>query len=167
MKYAHVFCIFDRDGHDSYEEAINRIIGLNKSPRKKAQYHVITSNRSAEIWLLMYNRVVTKSYNDKRSLLKDVKKLDQFSNYNKSYDIYRNSTRENIETAFLHAQKSLEKRMKEEPNGTQVHDVNPSTLIYLVIAELEKMYRVMTRGKVFYNIDCDQLIFDPNKNSSS
>lgn len=59
-----VFCVFDRDDHESYLTAVNKI-KHHKSDRKaksKPKHHAITSTPCFEIWPLLHFTYTTKAY---------------------------------------------------------------------------------------------------------
>ncbi|HIF9226624.1 TPA: RloB family protein [Photobacterium damselae] len=64
--FDYVFCVFDRDNHDSYYNAISKVDQLNrKFAKDKAIFSSITSNPCFEIWLIIHFKYTTKTYKDK------------------------------------------------------------------------------------------------------
>ncbi|MBV1843462.1 RloB family protein [Photobacterium ganghwense] len=59
--YDKVLCVFDRDTHESFDEAILTISNKNKS-LKKDVFLAITTNPAFEFWLLLHYVYTTKSY---------------------------------------------------------------------------------------------------------
>ena len=60
----HVICLFDRDEHQSYQQALDKI--KNHKPRRNAKskpkYHAITSTPCFEIWLLLHFTYSTRAF---------------------------------------------------------------------------------------------------------
>ena len=56
-----VYCVFDRDKHDSYYEAISQIDSLDRS-RKWPSFRAIVSTPCFEIWILLHFIYSTKDY---------------------------------------------------------------------------------------------------------
>ena len=50
--YDHVFCVFDRDGHANYQEALDR--AASSPPGKKGRLEAVTSVPCFEIWVLLH-----------------------------------------------------------------------------------------------------------------
>ncbi|MBV8801714.1 MAG: RloB domain-containing protein [Gammaproteobacteria bacterium] len=60
----YVACVFDRDTHESYERAVNKLNGFKSKPTDKSKpiYWAITSTPCYEIWLLLHFCYTTKAY---------------------------------------------------------------------------------------------------------
>lgn len=56
-----VYCVFDKDKHESFNEAIAQIGSLEKS-KKRPSFRAIVSNPCFEIWLLIHFVYTTKNY---------------------------------------------------------------------------------------------------------
>lgn len=53
-----VFCVFDKDDHANYKQAINEISKI----KNKAEFHAITSVPCFEFWLLLHFCCKTKPF---------------------------------------------------------------------------------------------------------
>ena len=52
QEFDRIFCVFDRDGHQNYQQALDKIAG---SPMgKKGKLQAITSVPCFEIWILLH-----------------------------------------------------------------------------------------------------------------
>lgn len=98
------FCVFDRDEHSNYYNAINKIASLNKNQGSKCLS--INSNPCFELWLLLHFVYTTKSFDktQNKTAAKNVEaELKQhFPNYTKSN---RKIFQETFETALGNAEK--------------------------------------------------------------
>ena len=133
--YELVFCVFDRDTHESYERAKSKVCDLN-SKRDRfpgGSFEAITSVPCFEIWVLYhfhYTRtpfVASGTKSPCECLLVEFKKSNELRCYNKALS---NELLErlisNIPTAKKHARKAIK---DAEATGED----NPSTLVFRVI----------------------------------
>jgi hypothetical protein len=58
--YDRVFCVFDRDGHANYHEALDR--AASSPPGKKGRLEAVTSVPCFEIWVLLHFAYSTASF---------------------------------------------------------------------------------------------------------
>lgn len=81
--YDYVYCVFDRDNHETFDEACQRIKGkkLLKSNRKLAEFKAIYSIPRFEYWILLKFEKSTKFFNSKGDIERELKKY--IENYNK------------------------------------------------------------------------------------
>lgn len=131
-----VFCVFDRDNHESYERALDQI--KSHKPRSKAKskpcYQAITSEPCFEIWLLLHFIYTTKSYvsTGNRSACDNViaDLCQHLPNYTKNVkDLFGKISTEKRECAIENAKK-LEKH--NEKTGSS----NPHTYVYKLVEHL-------------------------------
>lgn len=66
-RYNHVFCVFDRDSHPTFDEAIRRVDEINKQLKAdglddQTTFKAIISIPSFEYWLLIHYSPTTKPY---------------------------------------------------------------------------------------------------------
>ena len=133
--FEHVFCVFDRDKHATYDDALDKI----RKTRMKAgtKLHAITSIPCFEIWLLLHFTFTTRSFcsaTDDSNCALVMSDLDQFMpGYSKGgTDVFMGNER--LQTAIDNA-KQLEEFHKT--SGTD----NPSTRIYKVVEFLRGLKR--------------------------
>ncbi|MPS31894.1 MULTISPECIES: RloB family protein [unclassified Salinivibrio] len=63
--YDKVFCVFDRDAHTRYYNALQKIESLNKKHISKTElpiFNAITSNPCFELWIYLHFKYTTKSF---------------------------------------------------------------------------------------------------------
>ncbi|MDR1826870.1 MAG: RloB family protein, partial [Methylobacteriaceae bacterium] len=54
--YAKIFCVFDRDTHETFDEAVSRVGNLNRSTKFPAEIAAIVSNPCFEFWFILHHR---------------------------------------------------------------------------------------------------------------
>lgn len=83
-----VYCVFDKDTHDTYAEVVFKI----ENEKKLANFTAVTSVPCFEFWLILHYKATTKPYytSDKnkasKNALKDLQRIDPlYSKNNKNY----------------------------------------------------------------------------------
>ncbi|MBF0602690.1 MAG: RloB domain-containing protein [Nitrospirae bacterium] len=141
--FEHVFFVFDRDDHESYQSALQRVDGFRSRKTTKCKtVQAITSVPCFEIWFLLHFYNSTKSYvsNPTKSacnqLISTLKKEADFANYEKGKEKegYFNVLKDHHETARKNAAILLKQNLA---NGEGRHTGNPSTLVHELISCLE------------------------------
>lgn len=84
--YEAVFCVFDKDTHESYQAALDMVVQAAKSRKYKdvERFLAITSVPSFELWLMMHFEPHSKPYGGKspaKDLSSELRKKDGFENY--------------------------------------------------------------------------------------
>ena len=130
-----IVCVFDRDNHESYERAINKL--KNHKPKRndksKSIYKAIVSTPCFEIWLLLHFCYTTKTYSSSGNksaaeiLISDL--LKELPSYNKSVTHWFNDVIEKLNTAIKYA-----KQLQEHNNKTS--STNPATNMHELIEYL-------------------------------
>lgn len=124
-KFDRVFCVFDKDSHHSYKNAINKINNM----RPKGVYRVINSVPCFEYWLLLHFEYTTKPYEceGKRSscdvVTKDLKKF--LVNYKKNCKGVYSRIKDKMNDAICNSKKSLKSANINDTDNptTQVHEL--------------------------------------------
>jgi len=150
--YDEGYCVFDRDSHQTYEEALEKISHDNirlkkendKLKRKErretpVKLHAITSNPCFEVWLLLHYGYTTKPFDSSytggsrcESVIKELRKKGCIPDYEKGAADIFSKTEKLLETALVNAEK-LEKF--HETSGTD----NPSTQVHILVKKLKEM----------------------------
>ncbi len=131
-EFKHVFCVFDKDKHTTYNATLDRIRKVH--PKGGGTIHAITSVPCFEIWLLLHFIFTTKPYSapleesNADLVIKDLK--DYLPNYEKGSNGIFFDVADKINIAIQNA-KQLEKF--NEKSGTD----NPSTKIYVLVEYLQ------------------------------
>lgn len=120
----YVFCVFDRDEHASYHDAVERI--RNYQPPKKAKskpkFKTISSFPCFEIWPLLHFSFSSKSYSRRGNksagdqVVRDLQ--EHFPMYSKNmYDLF-SKLRPRLKNAVQNAKRLLEHNHK---TGSKIH----------------------------------------------
>jgi hypothetical protein len=128
----YVICVFDRDAHASYTQAINKLQNHKpkRSDKSKPEFCAITSTPCYELWLLLHFRYSTKSYSPSGSksaadnLIKDL--LVELPSYLKSTTVWFNEIIDKQTKAITYA-----KQLQKHNETTQ--STNPSTNMHQLI----------------------------------
>lgn len=130
-----VYCVFDRDEHASFDQAI----------RKAKEYRgveiiPIVSNRQFEFWFILHFSDSTKAYSSSKDIEKALEKLIQKEGvsgfkYSKNKSGMYDLTRNNIKSAIERSKRIIEMAQK---NGDLEYS-NPSTLVHIVVEDLLKL----------------------------
>jgi len=132
--YDRVFCVFDKDRHPNYSDALDKIqhIRLKKSQQIKA----ITSVPCFEFWILLHFEYTTRPFDSigKRSICDSVIRcLKRYiPNYEKGRADIFHRTKADIDTAIQNAKKVVE---AAKSGGTD----NPSTLVHELVQYLQSL----------------------------
>lgn len=131
-----VFCVFDKDNHDSYGKAI----ALCAKQKPKGVFYSIPSVPCFEYWLLLHFRYSTRPYQatGKKSVgdiafdeLQAEFSKNHLSEYSKaSSDIFRTLGIERLDDAKKHAERALQEAEKNQTD-------NPVTYVHELIAYLQ------------------------------
>lgn len=124
-----VYCVFDRDGHANYLDALDAI---NRAVPKSV-YHAINSVPCFEYWVLLHFQYTTKPYQVPvgmsacKALINDFP--SELSGYEKGQRGLYKRLEVHTKTAISNAQKSLE---QAEAAGTD----NPTTRMHILVMDL-------------------------------
>lgn len=130
-----VFCIFDRDKHDDFFRAIERIEQLTTGQKP---FEAIVSVPCFEYWLLLHFVVNRQAFHPAGrksicdSVIRELRKQPCFKQYSKGrkdiYGIVKNKT----DTAINHAKQA-------EKDARDTGEDNPSTRIHSLVTQLQKL----------------------------
>ncbi|MYA87211.1 MAG: RloB domain-containing protein [Boseongicola sp. SB0662_bin_57] len=146
--FEHVFLVFDRDRHTTYDAAIAKAESLRcrNAPRKQA-VKAIPSIPSFEIWYRFHVSGERRPYatgegggSPAQELIRDLKVSHAcFASYAKTNcDAFYDEIRPMRDQACTRADKALEEASKE---GQPPFRENPSTRVHLVVRRLQDMAR--------------------------
>jgi len=127
-----VFCVFDKDTHTSYHQAIEKL----EAAKPKNTFYPVTSVPCFEYWLLLHFTYTTKPFQQNGSKSGCETLIDELSKYLPDYQKGDKSIFDTIvgqlPRAKAHAIKALD---EAEKNDTD----NPSTHIHKLIEYLENI----------------------------
>ncbi len=133
--YDAVYCVFDKDQHPSYAEALDIIRREKARGKRGCPMHAITSVPCFEFWLLLHFIYTTKGFDTGHgsicaNVISDLK--THIHGYGKGDTAIYQYTREHISTAILNAKK-IERHCRI--GGTDT----PSTDIYKLVEYLQQL----------------------------
>ncbi len=120
--YDLVFCVFDRDEHESFARAVNKL-------ESQSNYKAIISTPSFEIWLLLHFGFTAKCYSNE-NLISDLKK--KLPSYNKNQASWFKHLIDKLDIAIKNA-----KQLQKENHKT--HSDNPATNVHELIEYLRTL----------------------------
>jgi hypothetical protein len=134
--YDRIFCVFDKDQHPNYQDALIKIKAIRQRPNKSIPIYSIVSVPCFEYWLLLhfidsarpYNTASNKSPGD--LLLNEIK--SHIKDYQKGCKDIFYKTKPYLQVAIARARKIS---MQQEINGTD----NPSTNMYELVEYLSSI----------------------------
>jgi len=128
-KYDCVYCVFDRNGHVNYHQALHRISQLTK-------IEAITSVPCFEIWVLLHFNYSAAPFTAVGAdsacarVIKEVRK--HLPMYDKGYNLLFDELENNVDQAIKHAT-SL------DAHNSKVGVTNPSTRVHVLVDFLRKL----------------------------
>lgn len=135
--FGQVYCVFDRDKHVRFDEALQQIKILNQEA-KLTRFFAIKSTPCFEFWLLLHFSFTSKPFNATGNksacdtVLTDLKIKAGFGDYGKGksgiYALLEGKT----DDAILHA-----KKLRDE--AARTGQINPSTNIDVLVEVLRKL----------------------------
>ena len=123
-RYDDIYCVFDKDQHESYEDAI-------KKAKKYNNIHIINSVICFEVWFLLHYQIKNLTHQNADSLIKELIKIPEFKNYQKADKNTYAITKNELDNALTNA--SLINKQAEQ-NKTD----NPITKIPILIEKLRE-----------------------------
>lgn len=138
--YDQIYCVFDRDSHSSFEAAKSLVRKLNKSkkfPAKRIDY--ICSYPCFEFWLLLHfinTRSPFVRAGKKSPCDMVVKKLKEVSGYG---DIEKSLSKDLLQNLFDRIPTAITNAKKIEADVIATGEPNPSTSMYIVIEDMQKL----------------------------
>lgn len=132
-KYNDIFCVFDKDTHPRYEEAIQKI---RNTKFKNTTIHEITSVPCFEYWFLLHFEETTKPFDAKQ--LKSELRRNHIPGYEENMANIFTQTKHRLNTAITRA-----KRIEAECKKTETD--NPSTKVHKLVAYLQNLSKTVNK----------------------
>lgn len=133
--FDHVYCVFDRDKHPSFDEALDKI---RSTKLKKATIRPITSTPCFELWLLLHFKYTTRPFcsaeNDSNCALVVSDLKNHIPNYEKGNSNVFSTVSDKLDTAVKNAKQLVGYHRTSGAN-------NPSTDVYRLVEYLESLKR--------------------------
>lgn len=138
--YDAVFCVFDRDTHETFEAAKSRILKLQKDGILQSNPSVgIISIPSFEYWFLLhfdYDRSPFAAAGSKsagRRVIDSLKKCEGFESYEKGL------SKAVISALLLRTETAVENSVAALNDVHQTGEANPSTQVHLLVSYLKSL----------------------------
>jgi RloB-like protein len=101
--FDHIWCVFDRDTHETFDKAIDKANSINNNIKgKKPTFNIAFSTPSFEFWFLLHFAYTTKQFKDNDEVRHDLQAY--IPDYKKNQSII-NSLYPNLEKAFKGAER--------------------------------------------------------------
>jgi hypothetical protein len=132
--YDRAYCVFDRDGHANYGQALQRVAQSDLS--KTGRLVAIPSVPCFEIWVLLHFNYSTTAYNTVGQesacarVIREVKK--HLPKYAKGYASVFDELESRMEQAIKHA-------MQLEVHNSKTRSSNPATQLHKLVDFLRKL----------------------------
>ncbi|MDR6469567.1 hypothetical protein J2777_003295 [Paraburkholderia graminis] len=123
-----VYCVFDKDTHEHFDEAINRLDGF-KNRKVPVQILAIYSIPCFELWLLLHKKHSDKPYLTAADLIRELKKLPPFEAYEKAKSGVYMALLDDLPMAIKNS-----KKLDPPNDGSKLS--NPSTKVYELVEVL-------------------------------
>lgn len=123
--FDYVFCVIDRDRHDNFQPAVNRVNGTRL--RGVKDFKIIWSDPCFEYWLLLHFGYTARPYTETRGLsrcaacIRDLE--NHISDYSKGVKGAYKRTKKDYEAAV---QNAIRRKAESEAQDAS----NPSTLVH-------------------------------------
>ncbi|MDD5113361.1 MAG: RloB family protein [Methylobacter sp.] len=148
--YDRVFCVFDRDQHETFDYALDKINSINFELKNEGYsegdvFMAIRSIPAFEYWFLLHFIPSTKPYSHLETKSVGDQVIDDLKTYLPNYEkkqkgIYKYS----IDNELIDAAKAHSKRIFE--NSINTGDINPSTNVHDLVEYLEKLKQLTKRS---------------------
>jgi len=141
--YDRVFCVFDRDQHETFDEALGEITIINAKLKKEKDlketvFTVIQSTPAFEYWFLLHFTPSTKPYSPLGTQSVGDQVIDDLKVYLPDYKKTQKGLYQKlVEKNLLTGAKAHSKRIFELSKTTR--ETNPSTNVHELVEYLEQL----------------------------
>jgi hypothetical protein len=126
--YDAIFCVFDRDGHESFDRARSKIKGLASRSRNRLNIHEAISIPCFELWVLLHFERTDRPFQNCAAVVAWIRN-QHIEDYQKADDEVAKQLMVRIETALANARWLADRR--------EIEDGNPSTSVHALIQHLK------------------------------
>jgi hypothetical protein len=125
--YDHVYCVFDKDRHTNYADAL---LLIKKSHIKGISIHAITSVPCFEYWILLHFEHTSRPYRTKgkkspsEQLVSEIKN-NWIKNYSKGHKTIFDDTKKHLDIAITRAKRVQQTQAANDTDNpsTKVHEL--------------------------------------------
>lgn len=136
--YDHIYCVFDRDNHETFQEACDRIVILSTRKRNPLDIKGAISIICFEIWILLHFKKIDKQFANGDEVIKFIEKNNCINKYNKSDPDLFNKIKNKVGDAIKNAQWLEERAIGNNRNPyTNIHHL---VLFLQNLSNSEKLY---------------------------
>ncbi|MBH0057563.1 RloB domain-containing protein [Pseudoalteromonas sp. SWXJZ94C] len=141
--YNQVFCVFDRDNHTTYLEAIKYVDVLNKNLiqeniSNEPIFNAIHSDPSFEFWLLLHFNYSTKPYQPKQGKSVGDQVIDDLKVYMPKYKkTQKGIFKTSLDNGSLNTALNYSQQIYDRVKGS--NNMNPSTNMHELITYLQEV----------------------------
>ncbi len=140
--YNSIFCVFDRDNHETYEKAKSELLRLSKMKEfGKVKFLAITSTPCVEYWFILhfsYSRrpiVGNGAKSPGEMAVTNLKKISEFKDYSKTIGTMQ------IAALLDRTPQAIKNAHMAMADSEKTGEENPSTLMHLVVEHLHEAKR--------------------------
>lgn len=126
--YDTIFCVFDRDGHESFDRARAKIRGLASRSRNRLNMHEVVSVPCFELWVLLHFERTDRPFQRCVDVIGQIRR-EHLNGYAKADDGVTKQLMLRVETALANA-RWLKGR-------TRIGEENPSTSVNAVMQHMK------------------------------
>jgi hypothetical protein len=126
--YDTIFCVFDRDGHESYGRAREKIRGLASRTRHRLNIREVISVPCFELWVLLHFERTDRPFNSCAEVVTRIRR-EHLEGYQKADDKIAEALLSRVDTALANARWLAER--------TEIVNENPSTSVNAVLQHLK------------------------------
>jgi hypothetical protein len=124
-EYDRAYCVFDRDSHSTYDQAIARI---GASPR--GVLRAITSWPCFELWLLLHFKYTTRPFNPVGRKSAGARLLAELRRH---YPAYEKGSRTAFSDTSAKLHDAMKNALKLSEHNRRCNSANPSTLVHVLV----------------------------------
>ena len=139
----YVYCVFDRDTHASYDEAVSLVQQMAKDGYATEKIEAITSIPCFEYWCYLHvgDSGASHSGTDSpcRNLTRELKNHALFKNYKKSKEWMSTNFKKLAANRDVAVKRSKRRLANAEKAGEKAYLEDPSTRVHIVVEHLKKI----------------------------
>lgn len=128
--YDAIFCVFDRDGHESFDRARSKIKGLASRSRNRLNIHEAISIPCFELWVLLHFERTDSPFQNCTAVVARIRN-QHLKDYQKADDDVAKLLLARVETALVNA--------RWLAGRTEIEDGNPSTSVHTLVQHLKEV----------------------------
>jgi RloB-like protein len=136
--YDAIFCVFDRDGHESFDRARAKIKGLAGRSRNRLNMHEVISVPCFELWVLLHFERTDRPFQKCKDVIERIRR-EHLADYEKADNEVTKKLILRVETAMANAQWLA--------GRTEIESENPSTSVNALVQHVKGVGSRSWRGE--------------------